>query len=243
MQNQVIVTVSDNNTLTTTSKNISEVFGKQHRNVVQSIDNLLPDLPSEWGVLNFQQGYYTMPETGNQQHRMFNITRDGFTLLAMGFTGKKALTFKLAYIDQFNKMEQALLAPTASLSLVQTLNDKVAEIESHYQRQLAHIRQENTQLYRQLLVVQQPEPVKALPSVSQTKAQQYRQDRENEFVAKVKTALDSEGKLMKHALLAAVGKPHNDKTARALLDKFDGVFWKSEREISSIFYTLIGGGV
>jgi Rha family phage regulatory protein len=107
---QAIVTIQ-NDQLTTTSKNIADVFGKQHRNVMQAIDNLLPDLPAEWGMLNFQQGYYTMPETAEQQHRMFTITRDGFTLLAMGFTGKKALEFKLAYIDQFNAMQKALTVP------------------------------------------------------------------------------------------------------------------------------------
>jgi len=107
---QAIVTIQ-NDQLTTTSKNIADVFGKQHRDVLKAIDNLLPDLPAEWGMRNFAQGYYTMPETAEQQHRMFTITRDGFTLLAMGFTGKKALEFKLAYIDQFNAMQKVLTQP------------------------------------------------------------------------------------------------------------------------------------
>lgn len=46
------------------------------------------------GVPNFAQGYDTLPATGPQQHRMFEMDRDGFTLLAMGFTGLKALKFK-----------------------------------------------------------------------------------------------------------------------------------------------------
>lgn len=64
-------------------------------------------MPPE-ALLNFQQGYYTLPETGEQQHKQYHLTRDGFTLLAMGFTGKKALAFKLAYIDAFNRMEREL---------------------------------------------------------------------------------------------------------------------------------------
>jgi len=196
MNTQIQIIASSDNTLVTTSQNIAEVFGKRHDNVIQSIDNLIIELPQEWCFLNFKESLkiVDMPNGGTREQRYFNITRDGFTLLAMGFTGKKALAFKLAYIDQFNKMEKALLSPVASLGMVQDLNAKVAEIESHYQRQLAHIRQENTDLYRQLITVQKPVVAKALPSLSQTKANQYRQDRENEFIAKVKTALDSEGR-------------------------------------------------
>jgi Rha family phage regulatory protein len=106
---QVIVTNNDNK-LTTTSKNIAEVFGKLHKNVIQSIENLECDLPTEWHRLNFQP-MLTGIEIGNgaiRQDKAYQITRDGFTLLAMGFTGKKALAFKLAYIDAFNNMADAL---------------------------------------------------------------------------------------------------------------------------------------
>ena len=240
MTNQIQIAISNDNTLTTTSNNVADVFIKRHADVLRAVKNLITELP-ETHQRNF--ALVDFIDKNGEKQPCYNITRDGFTLLAMGFTGKKALTFKLAYIDQFNKMEQALLAPTASLSMVQGLNDKVAEIESHYQRQLAHIRQENTQLYRQLLVVQQPEPVKALPSVSQTKAQQYRQDTENELISKIKAALDSEGALIKTALLEAVGREKDDKAARNLLDKFDGVIWQSKHMGKSISYTLIGGRV
>ena len=96
---------------TTTSREVARVFGKQHRNVLQAIDGLLVQLPAD-PLRNFQQGVYTLPDTADQQHREFVITRDGFTLLAMGFTGKKALQFKLAYIAAFNQMEAELLART-----------------------------------------------------------------------------------------------------------------------------------
>lgn len=99
---------------TTTSTQIAQHFGKQHRNVLQAIDSLLPQL-GEMGLLNFQQGVYTLPETGDQQHKLYTLTRDGFTLLAMGFTGKKALQFKLAYIDAFNRMERELRSPAPAL--------------------------------------------------------------------------------------------------------------------------------
>ena len=125
MQNTTpVITIGKNEQITTTSLNVAEVFGKNHRDVLRSIDNLVAELPEEIRVRNFAQGSYTLPDTGNQQHRVFNITRDGFTLLVMGFTGKKALAFKLAYIDKFNAMEAALHA------LHYRKHDKKAQIEA-----------------------------------------------------------------------------------------------------------------
>lgn len=94
--------------VTTTSVQVAQHFNKRHRDVIRAINNLARELPSEW-VRNFAQGYYTMAETGEQQHKMYRLTRDGFTLLAMGFTGKEALQWKLAYLQAFNRMEAELL--------------------------------------------------------------------------------------------------------------------------------------
>lgn len=89
----------------TSSSHVAEYFGKEHKNVLRDIDNLIA-----MGVLNFEQTSYTHPQN-NQTYRAFNMTRDAFTLLAMGFTGKKAIGFKLKYIQQFNVMEELLKAP------------------------------------------------------------------------------------------------------------------------------------
>lgn len=62
---------------------------------------------SKGGVLNFEQTYYTHPQNG-QQYRMYQMDRDGFTLLVMGYTGDKALYWKLQYIAAFNTMEEVL---------------------------------------------------------------------------------------------------------------------------------------
>ena len=112
---------------TTTSLDIARHFGKLHRDVLRAIENLLPGLPPEH-QRNFAQGVYTLPETGDQQHNMYRMNRDGFVVLAMGFTGKKALQFKLAYIDAFNKMEAEIvglrnsaIAGTPALPAVKTI--------------------------------------------------------------------------------------------------------------------------
>jgi Rha family phage regulatory protein len=89
------------------SRDVASVFSKEHRAVLRAIDDLIAQEPA-LSLRNFVQGSYTLPSTGGQEHRCFDMTRDGFTLLAMGFTGAKALKWKLAYIDAFNRMEQSV---------------------------------------------------------------------------------------------------------------------------------------
>ena len=94
----------------TTSKAIADYFHKQHKNVLQKIDALAADLPVEWYELNFKliQIDVDLGSGRTRQDPAREITRDGFTLLAMGFTGKRALEWKLKYIDAFNQMEATL---------------------------------------------------------------------------------------------------------------------------------------
>jgi len=93
-----------NNQTTTTSLNIAHVFGKEHKNVLQAIERL--EVPEEFNRLNFQPVEYH--DAKGEKRPMVQITRDGFTILVMGFTGPKAMKFKLAYIDAFNRMEEEL---------------------------------------------------------------------------------------------------------------------------------------
>jgi Rha family phage regulatory protein len=97
---------------TTTSLDVARVFTKRHDIVLRSVENLRQQVPHE-RLHNFAETstVINMPNGGTREERAYRLTRDGFTLLAMGFTGKKALTFKLAYIDAFNRMEAALRHP------------------------------------------------------------------------------------------------------------------------------------
>lgn len=108
----------------TTSRDVAAFFGKKHRNVLAAIDAMLAAEPS-LSPLTFKQGVYRLPETADQDHRCFEMTRDGFTLLAMGFTGAKALAFKLRYIGAFNAIEAQLKA-RAQLDPAALLNDPAA---------------------------------------------------------------------------------------------------------------------
>lgn len=83
----------------TTSLRVAEVFGKDHKNVIQSIENLAAEKSA---AKFFAEATY---DNRGKQYPMYYMNRDGFTLLAMGFTGKKALQFKISYINAFNSME------------------------------------------------------------------------------------------------------------------------------------------
>lgn len=83
---------------------VAKMFGKDHKNVLRSIKNL--DCSQDFWRLNFAPSNYT-DDRGKKQPCVM-MTRDGFTFLAMGFTGKKAAQFKEAYIKRFNEMEKLI---------------------------------------------------------------------------------------------------------------------------------------
>lgn len=108
--NALIDVHQNNGILVTTSRNVAEVFGKNHKDVLRDVRNVISSLPDEsnnWGMRNFALTPYTDPQN-KQTYDEYLITKDGLTLLVMGYTGEKAMTFKLAYIKRFNEMEAML---------------------------------------------------------------------------------------------------------------------------------------
>ena len=91
---------------TTTSMLIAEMFGKRHDNVVRDIRELLASLPQQ-DLLIFEEKL--LKDSYGRLQPGYEINRDGFSLLAMGFTGKKALEWKVKFLRAFNLMEQTLL--------------------------------------------------------------------------------------------------------------------------------------
>ena len=92
----------------TTSEKVAEVFGKQHSHVLRSIQKLIELDERCKSIFGCTSVSVQMPNGGIREEAAFRMTRDGFALLVMGFTGKKALGFKLAYIEAFNAMESEL---------------------------------------------------------------------------------------------------------------------------------------
>ena len=93
-----------NSKVITSSLKVAEIFGKQHKDVLKAINNL--DLPQDFNQRNFAPVEYL--DSKGEKRPAYNISRDGFTILAMGFTGKEAMRFKLDYIQRFNDMESTL---------------------------------------------------------------------------------------------------------------------------------------
>lgn len=91
--------------LTTTSRKVAEVFGKEHSHVLRDIREL--GCSDEFRKSNFGFSEYKV-DGNNKTYKECVITRDGFTLLVMGYTGEKAMQFKEAYIHAFNEMEKEL---------------------------------------------------------------------------------------------------------------------------------------
>lgn len=109
--NELVILTGNSNQPVTTSKMIAEVFEKEHRNVLRDIDAFRD-------VLNFEQMFFetTEPDSYGRLQRVYQMNRDGFSLLAMGFTGQKALEWKVKYIEAFNYMEQQLNTPELQMA-------------------------------------------------------------------------------------------------------------------------------
>ena len=91
------------------SLDVAAFFGKRHDHVVRDVRKILADQP-DFSLPNF--GEISAPDSYGRPQPAFDMTRDGFTLLVMGFTGKRAAEFKIRYIQEFGRMEAALKTPT-----------------------------------------------------------------------------------------------------------------------------------
>ena len=123
-----------NDQVITTSLLVAETFEKEHRNVLKSIRKLMSATNVAVAQMFDETTYVN--EQGKEQP-MFFMNRDGFTLLAMGFSGEKALKFKVDYINAFNKIEAELKSQqTKQLSAAESLLQSVQLLVAH-ERQLA----------------------------------------------------------------------------------------------------------
>ena len=100
-----IILSTQNGEPVASSRQIAESFGKEHKSVLRSVEDLVAQNCAAKSMF-----YETTFENRGKQYPMYLMNRDGFTLLAMGFTGKAALEWKLKYIQAFNEMEKKLNA-------------------------------------------------------------------------------------------------------------------------------------
>lgn len=105
---QALVT-NYNGVLVADSLEVADRFGKRHTHVLRSIDDLVAQLSIQstqnWADYFIPDNYL---DKRNREQKRYRLTRDGFSLLVMGFTGPAALHWKLQYIEAFNKMEEKI---------------------------------------------------------------------------------------------------------------------------------------
>ena len=101
-----IVTIVDDKP-TTTSLILAEKFGKPHRSITRIIRNTIQDLPGDFVEKNFSLSDFTNDR--GRTYTQYTLTRDAYSLIVMGLTGKEALQWKIKFIAAFNAMERELL--------------------------------------------------------------------------------------------------------------------------------------
>ncbi|XZH63339.1 ORF6C domain-containing protein [Clostridium perfringens] len=125
---------NQNGQVVVSSRLIAKDFEKQHKHVLDSIEEIKKGVAEKSADL-FIESQYQHPQN-KQWYKEYLMTRDGFTVLAMGFNGTKALQWKLKYIEAFNKMEQALKEqrkPTSAIDLFEAQVQVFKEVKGEVQ--------------------------------------------------------------------------------------------------------------
>lgn len=128
----------------TSSLLVAKEFGKEHNKVMRDINNLA--CSQEFRAANFGESSYVSEQ--GKEFPMFTMTKDGFSFLVMGYTGKKAAQFKEAYINAFNKMESEIrssIKPKSQLEILQMSINQLVEQEhrlSSVERDVAETKKE-----------------------------------------------------------------------------------------------------
>lgn len=150
----------------TNSLLVAKEFGKEHSKVMRDINNLA--CSQEFRAANFGESSYTSEQ--GKEFPMCTITKDGFSFLVMGYTGKKAAQFKEAYIKAFNKMEEEIrtsIKPKSQLEILQLSINQLIEQEhrlTNVEQRLDNFEKERVENGKQLLQAELSE--NAVPEVS-----------------------------------------------------------------------------
>lgn len=92
--------------LKTDSLKVAKAFGREHKNILRAVDDVIASIPHDFAALNFELADFI--DKNGDARRCYNMTKDGFMFLVMGFTGDKAVAIKIAYINAFNHMARSI---------------------------------------------------------------------------------------------------------------------------------------
>lgn len=133
------------------SLQIAETFNKRHDNVMQSIENTFKNI-NDFNILNFKEINFIKTSYLDDRKRRqpkYLLTKDGFAYTVMGYTGKKAALFKIAYIDRFNKMEEFIKSLYTTKMEFPFFTEAV--MEHHAEPKYYHFSNEINMIYRIVL--------------------------------------------------------------------------------------------
>ncbi|WP_233994413.1 Rha family transcriptional regulator [Campylobacter fetus] len=194
----------------TTSLAIADVFEKRHDNIISQIRGLPQD---EFTALNFKVSDYK--DSTGRILPAYNLTRDGFSLLVMGFTGERAYKWKVEFIKAFNKMETMIKDNKANQD-----SDTLTLLA----KAMTTMLNQNATILE--LLKKQNEPFKLVDKPI-SRMHHKRLSNEEKFLAKVISVLQKEEGINKTELLQRVGKAKDDRTARKWLESYDGIYWRA----------------
>lgn len=124
------LTSISNGQVVVSSRQIAESFEKEHRHVLETIRNLTAENSTVKTM--FHESSYKNDR--GRDYAEYLINRDGFSLLVMGFTGQKALEWKLKYIEAFNRMEQMLISKAPSYQISDPIERAKAWIQEQEEK-------------------------------------------------------------------------------------------------------------
>lgn len=150
INNQEVVFENKDEQVFCTSLDVAKVFGKRHDHVLRDIENILNDL-REIGTSNDLSnfGLVKYKDKKGELRPAYQISRDGFSLLAMGFTGKKALQWKMLFINAFNEMENIIKSNNQNNTTIDS-NIYYKELCDRLLIENKELKSENTNLKRHI---------------------------------------------------------------------------------------------
>lgn len=167
-----------------TSLQVADKFGKRHDRVLRAIENLLAGLPKN-GETYFMKSSYTENQNG-QTYPMYLMNRDGFSLLVMGFTGKKALEWKVRYIEAFNTMEKLLSEKQTKLWIEERTQGKLTrKAETDVIKQLIEYAKGQGSKHSQMLYMTYSKLANAMAGISDRDFATHKQLSELSFIENI----------------------------------------------------------
>ncbi|WP_299072837.1 Rha family transcriptional regulator [uncultured Paraglaciecola sp.] len=217
-----------NNQLITQSTHVAEVFNKPHKDVLTKIRKL--DCSEYFNGRNFSLVKYK--DLKGEMRDMYNVTKDGFMFLVMGFTGKQAAAIKEAYINAFNVMAEQLTAQPANHPAINDLQIRNQQLQD-----------ELLDMYRdkvKTLESKPKRPVSRPKSKISIQAKKHHALKTQAFTTQALAIIQSQPGINKTALLIAMGYAKDNKQARAMLAHGEGKYWSSVYNGSSYAYYVQG---